>query len=92
MNDLKIFSGRAHPGLAHAVCGYLGLSLGKLAIDPFPDGEIWCKINQDVRGRDVFLVQPTCHPVNENLMELLILMCKTLVLQLKVVPREDSPR
>ncbi len=74
MNDLKIFSGRAHPDLAHAVCSYLGLSLGKLAIDTFPDGEIWCKINQDVRGRDVFLVQPTCHPVNVNLMELLILI------------------
>ncbi len=74
MNDLKIFSGRAHSELAQRVCDYLGLSLGKLKIDTFPDGEIWCRIEQDVRGRDVFLVQPTCHPVNDNLMELLILI------------------
>ncbi len=74
MNDMKVFSGRAHPELAQRVCDYLGLSLGKLRIDTFPDGEIWCRIEQDVRGRDVFLVQPTCHPVNENLMELLILI------------------
>jgi ribose-phosphate pyrophosphokinase len=74
MNDLKVFSGRAHPELAQRVCDYLGLSLGKLRIDTFPDGEIWCRIEQDVRGRDVFLIQPTCHPVNENLMELLILI------------------
>ncbi len=74
MNDMKVFSGRAHPELAQRVCDYLGLSLGKLRIDTFPDGEIWCRIEQDVRGRDVFLMQPTCHPVNENLMELLILI------------------
>jgi len=74
MNDMKIFSGRAHPELAQRVCDYLGLTLGKVRIDTFPDGEIWCRIEQDVRGRDVFLVQPTCHPVNENLMELLILI------------------
>lgn len=74
MNDMKVFSGRAHPELSQRVCDYLGLSLGKLTVDTFPDGEIWCRIEQDVRGRDVFLVQPTCHPVNENLMELLILI------------------
>ena len=74
MNDMKVFSGRAHPELSQRVSDYLGLSLGKLRIDTFPDGEIWCRIEQDVRGRDVFLIQPTCHPVNENLMELLILI------------------
>jgi len=60
--------------LAKRMCDYLGLSLGRLSMDNFPDGEISCKIEQDVRGRDVFLVQSTCPPVNENLMELLIMI------------------
>jgi ribose-phosphate pyrophosphokinase len=74
MNDLKIFSGRANPELAHRICDYLGLPLGKISMGNFPDGEISCKIDEDVRGRDVFLLQPTCPPVNENLMELLIMI------------------
>src|SRR2546427_8667878 len=74
MNDLKIFSGRANPELAQRICEYLGLPLGKISIGNFPDGEISCKIDEDVRGRDVFIVQPTCPPVNENLMELLIMI------------------
>jgi ribose-phosphate pyrophosphokinase len=74
MNDLKIFSGRANPNLARKICEYLGLSPGKISIANFPDGEISCKIDEDVRGRDVFIVQPTCPPVNENLMELLIMV------------------
>ena len=74
MNDLKIFSGRANPNLARKICEYLGLSPGKISIANFPDGEISCKIDEDVRGRDVFIVQPTCPPVNENLMELLIMI------------------
>jgi ribose-phosphate pyrophosphokinase len=74
MNDLKIFSGRANPDLARKICEYLGLSLGKISIGNFPDGEISCKIDEDVRGRDVFIVQPTCPPVNESLMELLIMI------------------
>ena len=74
MNDLKIFSGRANPELAQRICEYLGLPLGKISMGNFPDGEISCKIDEDVRGRDVFLVQPTCPPVNENLMELLIMI------------------
>src|SRR5208283_4732354 len=53
---------------------YLGLPLGRAVMGNFPDGEISCKIDEDVRGRDVFVVQPTCPPVNENLMELLIMM------------------
>ena len=60
--------------MAKRMCDYLGLSLGRLSIGNFPDGEISCKIEQDVRGRDVFLVQSTCPPVNENLMELLIMI------------------
>jgi ribose-phosphate pyrophosphokinase len=74
MNDMKIFSGRAHPELAKRMCDYLGLPLGRVFTGNFPDGEIFCKIDEDVRGRDVFLVQPTCEPVNENTMELLILI------------------
>ncbi len=78
MNDLKIFSGRANPKLARRICDYLGLSLGAIAMGNFPDGEISCKIEEDVRGRDVFLIQPTCPPVNDSLMELLIMIesCK----------------
>jgi ribose-phosphate pyrophosphokinase len=74
MNDLKIFSGRANPELARKICEYLGLTLGKISIANFPDGEISIKIDEDVRGRDVFIIQPTCPPVNENIMELLIMI------------------
>ena len=74
MNDMKVFSGRANPELARRVSEYLDLPLGRLTIGNFPDGEISCKIEEDVRGRDVFIVQPTCTPVNENLMELLIMI------------------
>lgn len=74
MNDLKVFSGRAHPQLADNVADYLGIPLGKIKLGNFPDGEISCKIEEDVRGRDVFLIQPTCMPVNETLMELLIMI------------------
>ena len=74
MNDLKIFAGRANPELSSRICDYLGLPLGRISIGNFPDGEISCKIDEDVRGRDVFLIQPTCPPVNDNLMELLIMI------------------
>lgn len=71
---MKLFSGRAHPELAKRICEHLGLPLGRAIMGNFPDGEISCKIDEDVRGRDVFIVQPTCPPVNENLMELLIMV------------------
>jgi len=74
MNSMKLFSGRAHPELAKRICEHLGLPLGRAIIGNFPDGEISCKIDEDVRGRDVFIIQPTCPPVNENLMELLIMV------------------
>ncbi len=74
MNSMKLFTGRAHPTLAKRICEYLGLPLGRAVMGNFPDGEISCKIDEDVRGRDVFIVQPTCPPVNENLMELLIMV------------------
>jgi len=72
--ELKIFSGRAHPALAQEICDYLGIEVGKLHAQNFSDGEIFCKIEENVRGRDVFLVQPITQPVNENLVELLILL------------------
>ncbi len=71
---MKLFTGRAHPALAKRICEYLGLPLGRAVMGNFPDGEISCKIDEDVRGRDVFLLQPTCPPVNESLMELLIMI------------------
>jgi ribose-phosphate pyrophosphokinase len=73
-NLLKVFSGRANVPLAERIAQCLGDSLGKLTIQNFPDGETWVRIDEDVRGRDVFVVQPTCPPVNENLMELLIIL------------------
>ncbi len=73
MRELKIFSGRANRKLAEDICEFLNLSLGDCALTTFPDGEFTCKI-EDVRGRDVFLIQPTCPPVNDNLMELLIMI------------------
>ncbi len=78
MSELKIFSGRANPELARDICTSLHLTLGSITLGTHPDGENYCKIDDDVRGRDVFLVQPTCPPVNDNLMELLIMIdsCK----------------
>jgi ribose-phosphate pyrophosphokinase len=78
MKDIKIFSGRANPEFSRRICEYLGLPLGNITLGDFPDGEIACKIEEDIRGRDVFLIQPTGPPVNNNLMELLIMIesCK----------------
>src|SRR5438477_6364088 len=73
-HKMKVFSGRANIALAEKIARNLDDSLGKLTLDNFPDGEISVRIEEDVRGRDVFIVQPTCPPVNDNLMELLILI------------------
>ncbi|HVQ55010.1 MAG TPA: ribose-phosphate pyrophosphokinase [Thermoanaerobaculia bacterium] len=72
--DLKIFSGRAHPALAQEMCAYLQMPLGALTLYNFSDGEDYCQIDENVRGADVFVVQPTCSPVNDHMMELLILL------------------
>ncbi len=72
MDNLKVFSGRAHPALSQQIADYLGQRLGKVTVESFPDGELLVKLEEDVRGRDVFFIQPTCPPVNENLMELLV--------------------
>jgi len=73
-HPLKVFSGRANIPLAERIAQCLGDPLGKITLVNFPDGEFLARIDEDVRGRDVFVVQPTCQPVNENLMELLIIL------------------
>jgi len=73
-DHLTLISGRAHPRLAREIAEYLGLPLANVELGAFPDGEISVKLNHNVRGRDVFLIQPTGPPVNEHLMELLILI------------------
>src|SRR6266480_4659662 len=78
MNDLKIFSGTANQALARRITDYLGVPLGDVGLGKFPDGEISCKINEDIRGRDVFLIQPTCPPVNDNIMQLLVMIDSAL--------------
>ena len=73
-HPLKVFSGNAHPALAREICEHLDVPLGQASIGRFPDGEVRLQILENVRGADVFVVQPTCQPVNDNLMELLILL------------------
>ena len=69
-----VFSGNAHPALARDIAYHLGLSLGRITVGRFSDGEISVEIMENVRGRDIFIVQPTCPPTNETLMELLIMV------------------
>ena len=71
--DFKVFSGSSNPGLAHRICEYLKKPLGKAQIGRFSDGEIQVEIGENVRGHDVFIVQSTCPPANDHLMELLII-------------------
>ncbi|XP_024515637.1 ribose-phosphate pyrophosphokinase 1 isoform X2 [Selaginella moellendorffii] len=73
-NRLKIFSGTANLPLAKEIACYMGLELGKICIKRFADGEIYVQLQESVRGSEVFLVQPTCPPANENLMELLVMI------------------
>ncbi len=73
-NALKVFSGNAHVALAREICTALGVRLGKAEVGRFPDGEVRLQILENVRGTDVFLVQPTCRPVNDNLVELLVML------------------
>jgi ribose-phosphate pyrophosphokinase len=71
-DDLKVFGGRGNPQLAQRICDHLEIPLGRVEVETFPDGELFVRLQDDVRGRDVFVIQPTCNPVNHNLMELLI--------------------
>ena len=72
--DIKIFAANSHPALAREMAGALGLPLGKAEVSTFSDGEISVSLKESVRGSDVFVVQSTCAPVNDHLMELLILV------------------
>lgn len=71
-DSLRVFSGSAHPALTGKVCDYMGIHPGKVQLTSFPDGEQLIRVEDDVRGRDCFIIQPTCGPVDRNLMELLI--------------------
>src|SRR5258705_12024968 len=73
-DQLKIFTGNANPALAGKICGALGCTLGAASVEPFSDGEIRLQIQENVRGTDVFVVQPTCTPVDRHLMELLLMI------------------
>ncbi len=72
--ELKLFSGNAHRALASEIAEYLKVPLGEADVTRFSDGEVFVQINENVRGTDVFVVQPTCPPVNDNLMELLVMI------------------
>jgi ribose-phosphate pyrophosphokinase len=73
-HDIKLFSGRSNTILAQEIASYLGTSVGPMIIKNFSDGEIYVQIQDSIRGDDVFIIQPLCNPVNENLMELLIII------------------
>lgn len=73
-DDVKIFSGNANPKLAHAVAQYLNIPMGRATVNRFADGEVMVEINENVRGSDVFIVQSTCSPTNDNLMEVMIMV------------------
>ncbi len=96
--QLKIFSGNANQPLAEQICSYLGMPLGAIQVSRFSDGEIIVEIKENVRGKDVFVIQPTCRPVNENLLELLVIMdalkrasagCITAVVPYYAYARQD---
>lgn len=75
LRALKIFSGRSHPALTNEICHHLGAEPGRIALYSFSDGETYVQIDENVRGADVFIIQPTCPPsVNDHLMELLIML------------------
>jgi ribose-phosphate pyrophosphokinase len=72
--EIKVFSGNANLPLTQEICEHLKIPLGKINLTKFSDGELYCQILENVRGTDVFIIQPTCSPVNNNLMELLIMI------------------
>jgi ribose-phosphate pyrophosphokinase len=74
LDELKIFTGNGHPELAKAVCDYLEIPLGEAEVFKFANDNTFVRIKENIRQRDVFIVQPTCYPVNDNLMELLIMI------------------
>ncbi|MGB5993119.1 MAG: ribose-phosphate diphosphokinase, partial [Desulfobacterales bacterium] len=74
MDDFIIFSGNSNPALSKKVCSYLNVALGGEKVKRFSDGEIQIEIDENVRSKDVFVIQSTCSPVNENLVELLLML------------------
>ena len=72
-SEIKLFTGNANPGLASAIAGYLEIPVGRAQVGRFSDGEINVEIADNVRGRDVFLIQPTSSPAYSHLMELLVM-------------------
>jgi len=74
LSGMKLFAGNAHPELAQAVASYLGIELGKCTLTRFSDGEIRVMVEESARGNEVFILQPTCAPTNDTLMELLIML------------------
>jgi ribose-phosphate pyrophosphokinase len=74
MNELAVFTGNAHPQLARDICRHLGIALGDAQVSKFSNENIWVKINENVRGKDVFVIQPFSSPVNDSIMELLIML------------------
>lgn len=74
LTEMKLFSGSAHPGLAREIADYLGIPLGNARLTRFPDSEVSFQIEENIRGTDVFVIQPTCNPVDHNLIELLIMI------------------
>tara|TARA_A100001015_G_scaffold301907_1_gene389444 strand:- start:12561 stop:13508 length:948 start_codon:yes stop_codon:yes gene_type:complete len=73
-NPFKIFCGNSNPQLAKEICGYLGVPLGSATVNSFPDGESFVRIEENIRGMDVFIIQSTSNPANQNLMELFIMI------------------
>ena len=78
LDELKVFTGNGHPELAKSVCEYLDIPLGQAEVFKFANDNTFVRIHENIRQRDVFIIQPTCFPVNDNLMELLIMIdaCK----------------
>jgi ribose-phosphate pyrophosphokinase len=73
-NEPKVISGRSNPRFAEAICGHIGVPLGQVEITNFMDGEIYVQVKENIRGRDVYLVQSTCPPVNDHVMELVLML------------------
>jgi ribose-phosphate pyrophosphokinase len=74
LKSIGIFTGNANPSLAKAITDYLGVRLGAARVTRFSDGEVWVEVKENVRGADVYVIQPTCSPVNDNMMELLVMV------------------
>ena len=74
LGDLKVFAGSAHPSLAREIADFLGIPVGQARLRRFPDSEVSFQIDENIRGTDVFIIQPTCNPVDQHLMELLVMI------------------